>query len=55
MKCEENQKKEFWQEINEVMQEISENENIMIWNDMNGYMGNDEIDYDKVHEGLGIE
>lgn len=27
MRCEENQKKQFWQEMNEVMQEISGTEN----------------------------
>lgn len=42
-KCEKVQKEELWQEMNEVMKAIPGRENIVIWDDMNGYVRKDKI------------
>jgi len=41
--CEESEK--FWQEINEVMEGIPENEDAVIGGDMNGHVGNERGEY----------
>jgi hypothetical protein len=51
--CEENQKEEYCQEMDEVMQGVQGNVDIVIGGDMNGHVGCNRIDYDRVHRGYG--
>lgn len=43
---EENQEEEFWLKMDKVMREIPGIEDIMIWGDMNEYMGSDQTTID---------
>ena len=49
MRYKEDQIEEFWQEMDEIIQEI---EDIVIERDMNGHVGCDRIDYDREY-GFG--
>lgn len=47
-------KENFWQAMDEKMQEIPRSEDIAIEGDMNGHMSKDEKYYDWVHAGHGF-
>ncbi|CAL5375401.1 unnamed protein product [Camellia sinensis] len=47
-------KKDFWEQMDEILQEIPVGENLVIGGDFNGHVGIDKVGYERVHGGYGF-
>ncbi|GMP23033.1 hypothetical protein CsSME_00000790 [Camellia sinensis var. sinensis] len=47
-------KGDFWERIDEILQEIPVGENLIIGGDFNGHVGIDKLGYERVHGGYGF-
>ena len=52
--CEVREKEEFWREMDEVIQGIPGHEDVVIGGDMNGHVGSEKLEYERVHGGYGF-
>ena len=52
--CSEDEKSRFWNEMNELMQELEEHERNIVCADFNGHVGNGNDVIERVHGGYGI-
>ena len=44
-------KRDFWEQMDEILQEIPIGENLVIGGDFNGHVGIDKLGYERVHGG----
>jgi len=47
-------KKVFWEELEEMMQSVPQNEKLCLGGDFNGHIGDKADGYDRTHGGLGF-
>ncbi|CAL5400242.1 unnamed protein product [Camellia sinensis] len=47
-------KRDFWEQMDEILQEIPVGENLVIGGDFNGHVGIDKVGYERVHSGYGF-
>ena len=47
-------KRDFWEQMDEILQEIPVGENLVIGGDFNGHVGIDKLGYERVHGGYGF-
>ncbi|GMP25038.1 hypothetical protein CsSME_00002089 [Camellia sinensis var. sinensis] len=47
-------KRDFWEQMDEILQEIPVGENLVIGGDFNGHVGIDKVGYERVHGGYGF-
>ena len=47
-------KRDFWEQMDEILQEIPVGENLVIGGDFNGHGGIDKLGYERVHGGYGF-
>ena len=48
----ESSKRQFWEDLDEILQGISIREKLFIGGDLNGYVGTSHYGFDIVHEGF---
>ena len=47
-------KRDFWKQMDEILQEIPVGENLVIGGDFNGHVGIAKLSYERVHGGYGF-
>ena len=53
VRCTDEEKEEFWEELEELIRSLSENDNIVIGADLNGHIGRGNTGYERWHGGFG--